>query len=32
MEIFKEKPVDLENKILNLTKLMQGIKQQPCET
>lgn len=31
-EIFKEKPVDLENKILNLTKLMQGIKQQPCET
>ncbi len=31
-EIFKEKPIDFENKILNLTKIKQGIKQQPCET
>ena len=31
-EIFNEKPIDFENKILNLTKFKQGIKQQPCET
>ncbi|PDS21858.1 integrase core domain-containing protein [Flavobacterium branchiophilum] len=31
-EIFKEKPIDFENKVISLSKLMQGIKQQPCET
>jgi transposase-like protein len=31
-EIFKEKPIDFEIKMLNLTKIMQGVKQQPCET
>jgi transposase InsO family protein len=31
-EIFKENPIDFENKILNLTKIMQGTNQQPCET
>lgn len=31
-QIFKEKPIDFENKILNLNKIKQGIKQQPCET
>lgn len=31
-ELFKEKPIDFENKILNFTKITQGIKQQPCET
>lgn len=31
-EIFKEKPIDFETKVIHLSKLMQGIKQQPCET
>jgi transposase InsO family protein len=31
-EIFKENSIDFEYKILNLTKIMQGINQQPCET
>ncbi len=31
-ELFKEKPVDFENKIIDLSKLKQGKKQQPCET
>lgn len=31
-ELFKEKPCDFENKILNLQSIKQGIKQQPCET
>ena len=31
-EIFKEKPIDFENKVIGLSKLMQEVKQQPCET
>jgi transposase-like protein len=30
--LFKENPVDFENKIIDLSKLKQGNKQQPCET
>jgi transposase InsO family protein len=31
-ELFKEKPIDFEIKLLNLIKLKQEVKQQPCET
>ena len=31
-EIFLQKPLDFKNKILNLTRIKQGTKQQPCET
>ncbi|MCF8245555.1 MAG: integrase core domain-containing protein [Saprospiraceae bacterium] len=31
-EIFLQKPFDFKNKILNLTRIKQGTKQQPCET
>jgi transposase InsO family protein len=31
-EIFKDKPIDFENKLINLKKNNHGVKQQPCET
>jgi transposase-like protein len=31
-EIFKENPIEFENKILNLKNIIQGNYQQPCET